>query len=258
MEEILCQLADSFLDSTSSPSHRALLYLKGKREDLIVNALSETLIKLDDTRRISTEYGLRSDEITAWNSTLKSRGYFSGSSGLKREKIHGRVDLTCLDPADLPVELIEVKAWSATDAVDESRYLDSKQYNHSLLKSFEIDALKMQAVNVAKNATNMIVTAVFTVHCDDLSIQQMTEKGLSYVSLLNKQNSDKARIGSSDDYRLAGVNQIMNQFNAKFGSGTELNAKFTHVYAFNRNQAFLDGVGLSLDLIGAEFKHLSN
>ena len=252
MEDLLCQLADSFQDSTSSPSHRALLYLKGKREDLIVNALSETLMKLDGTRRIRAEYGLRGDEITAWNFALKSRGYFSGSSGLKREKLRGRIDLTCVDPVNLPIELIEVKAWSATDVVDETRYLDSKQYNHSVLKSFEIDALKMQAVNAANSATSMIVTALFTVHCDGLSIAQLTEKGLAYVSLLNKQNSDKAKIGNSDEYRVAGVNRIMNQFEANFGSGTKLNAKFSHVPAFNRNQALLEGVGLSLDLIGAE------
>lgn len=258
MEYLLSQLADSFLDPTLSPSNRAHLYLKGKREDQIVKMLSETLMKTDGTRRICAEYGLRRDEITAWNRALKLRGYFSEPGGLKREKQRGRIDLTCVDPVNLPIELIEVKAWSATDVVDELRYLGSKQHNHSVLKSFEIDALKMQAVNAAKSATSMIVTALFTVHCDGLSSAQMTEKGLAYVSLLNKQNSDKAKIGNSDAYRIAGVNQIMNQFKVNFGSGTELNAKFTHVSAFNRHQASFEGVGLSLDLIGAEIHQKLN
>ncbi len=82
----------------------------------------------------------------------------------------------------------------------------------------------------------------------------MKKIGLSYVGLLNKQNKDKARIGNSDAYRIAGLRKIVNQFESNFGEGTELNAKFVHISAFGREDAILDGVGLSLDLIGAELK----
>jgi hypothetical protein len=254
LNELFNQLAENLMGPSFDSQSRARLYLQGKREDQIVDSLSETLMKLDDTRTINAEHRLKPDELAAWNLSLESRGFFSGASGLSKKKLSGRVDLASVDQDNLPIALFEVKAWSATDAVDETRYLESKQYNHSILKSFEIDALKMQAVNAAEGATSVIVTALFTIHCDGLSNAQLAEKGLAYVSLLNKQNSDKAKIGNSDDYRIAGVNRIMNQFEANFGSGTKLNAKFAHAPAFNRNQAILDGVGLSLDLIGAEIR----
>jgi hypothetical protein len=252
MSELLGQLAEILAGPFFDSQSRARLYLEGKREDRIVASLSEALMRLDHKRKIIAEHRLKPDELAAWNLSLESRGFFSGASGLRKKKSSGRVDLTSVDQNDLPIALFEVKAWSATDAVDETRYLESKQYNHSILKSFEIDALKMLAVNAAEDATSVIVTALFTIHCDGLSNAQLAEKGLSYVSLLNKQNSDKAKIGNSDDYRDAGVNRVMNQFEVNFGSGTEINAKFAHVPAFSRNQAALSGVGLSLDLIGAE------
>ena len=254
MNELVRQLAISLMAQPFDSQSRALLYLMGKREDLIVKTLSDVLRMEDSSRRIKSEHRLLPQELIRWNQSLKTRGYFDDSSGLKAPKKTGRVDLSCLDPNAIPELLIEVKAWSATDAVDNSRYKETKQYNHSLLKSFEIDALKLLAVNGGENVKRLIVTALFTVHCDNLSVAQMKRMGLSYVGLLNKQNTDKVRIGNSDAYRTAGVRQIVNQFESNFGEGTELNAKFVHISAFGREDAILNGVGLSLDLIGAELK----
>ena len=236
MNELVRQLAISLMAPPFDSQSRALLYLMGKREDLIVKTLSDVLRMEDSSRRIKSEHRLLPQELIRWNQSLKTRGYFDDSSGLKAPKKTGRVDLSCLDP------------------VDNSRYKETKQYNHSLLKSFEIDALKLLAVKGGENVKRLIVTALFTVHCDNLSVAQMKRMGLSYVGLLNKQNTDKVRIGNSDAYRTAGVRQIVNQFESNFGEGTELNAKFVHISAFGREDAILNGVGLSLDLIGAELK----
>jgi len=254
MNELVRQLAISLMAPPFDSQSRALLYLTGKREDLIVKTLLDVLKKEDSTRIIKSEHRLLPQELIKWNQSLKRRGYFDDSSGLKDPKKTGRVDLSCLDLNAVPETLIEVKAWSATDAVDDSRYTEAKQYNHSLLKSFEIDALKLLAVNSGENAKRLIVTALFTVHCDNLNVAQMKRMGLSYAGLLNKQNTDKTRIGNSDAYRIAGLRQIVNQFESNFGEGTELNAKFVHISAFGREDGILDGVGLSLDLIGAELK----
>jgi hypothetical protein len=254
MNDLIRQQAISLMAPPFDSQSRALLYLTGKREDLIVKTLLDVLRKEDSSRRIKSEHGLLPKELTRWNQSLKTRGYFDNPSGLKAQKKTGRVDLSCLDPNAVPETLIEVKAWSATDAVDDSRYTETKQYNHSLLKSFEIDALKLLAVNSGEKTKRLIVTALFTVHCDNLSVAQMKRMGLSYVGLLNKQNTDKARIGNSDAYRTAGVRQIVNQFESNFGEGTELNAKFVNISAFGREDAILNGVGLSLDLIGAELR----
>ena len=254
MIDLIRQQASSLMAPPFDFQSRALLYLMGKREDLIVKTLLDVLRMEDSPRMIKSEHRLLPEELIRWNQSLKTRGYFDDSSGLKAPKKTGRVDLSCLDPNAKPELLIEVKAWSATDAVDDSRYTETKQYNHSLLKSFEIDALKLLAVNSGEKTKRLIVTALFTVHCDNLSVAQMKRMGLSYVGLLNKQNTDKARIGDSDAYRTAGVRQIVNQFESNFGEGTALNAKFIHTSAFGREDAILDGVGLSLDLIGAELK----
>ena len=254
MNELVRQLAISLMAPPFDSQSRALLYLMGKREDLIVKTLSDVLRMEDSSRRIKSEHRLLPQELIRWNQSLKTRGYFDDSSGLKAPKKTGRVDLSCLDPNAIPELLIEVKAWSATDAVDNSRYKETKQYNHSLLKSFEIDALKLLAVKGGENVKRLIVTALFTVHCDNLSVAQMKRMGLPFVGLLNKQNIDKAGIGNSDAYRIAGLHQIINQFQSNFGEGTELNAEFINVSAFGREDAILDGVGLSLDLIGASLK----
>jgi hypothetical protein len=254
MIDLVHQQAISLMSPPFDSHSRALLYLMGKREDLIVKTLLDVLRTEDSSRRIKSEHRLMPQELTRWNQSLKTRGYFDDSSGLKARKKTGRVDLSCLDPNAVPETLIEVKAWSATDAVDDSRYTETKQYNHSLLKSFEIDALKLLAVNSGEKTKRLIVTALFTVHCDNLSVAQMKRMGLPFVGLLNKQNIDKAGIGNSDAYRIAGLHQIINQFQSNFGEGTELNAEFINVSAFGREDAFLDGVGLSLDLIGATLK----
>ena len=252
MNEIAQQAAQLLMAPPFNSESRALLYLRGKREDLIVDALIASLQNLQNPDTIKKEIPVAKNQIDSWNETLSSRGYFNGKGGLKSKKQKGRVDLACFDSNSNPTMLIEVKAWSATDAVDESRYTDAKKYNHNLLKSFEIDALKLLAAGANSNSKLAIVTALFTVHCDGLTVSQMKKRKLEYVSLLRKQNRDKAGIGDSDAYRDAGVKKLTNQFDLNFGIGTPLNAKITHVSAFGRNDAIIDGVGLSLDLISAE------
>ena len=252
MRKILQETAHLFMSPPFDPKSRALLYLLKKREDLIVDALSRVVQDLEVNSIPKKEFPVDSEALRSWNLSLKNHKYFGGSGGLKTKKQRGRIDLACLDSKSNPIMLVEVKAWSATDAVDESRYLESKQYNHSLLKSFEIDALKLCAVNSDGKAKLLIITALFTIHCDNMSESQMKRMKLKYIDLLKKQNRDKVGIGNSDAYRIAGVERMMHQFETKFGRGTEMNAKFTHVPVFSRDEAFLDSVGLSLDLIGAE------
>ena len=252
MEENLRQVAELFLNPPFNSESRALLYLRGKREDLIVKALQNVLQNSRPADELKREIPLSKDQIKLWNETLKARGYFKDKSGLKSTKQRGRIDLARFDANSNPTMLIEVKAWSATDAVDDSRYTHAKRYNHSLLKSFEIDALKLLAAGGDQNINLAIVTALFTVHCDDMSVSQMKKQKLKFISLLMKQNRDKAGIGNSDAYRVAGVNKLTSQFESSFGIGTPFNAKITHVSAFGRSDAIIDGVALSLDLIGAE------
>ena len=256
MNEITRQIAQLLMAPPFNSESRALLYLRGKREDLIVDALIASLQNSQNPDSIKKEIPLEKNQIDSWNESLSSRGYFTGKSGLKSKKQKGRVDLACFDSNSNPTMLIEVKAWSATDAVDESRYTDAKKYNHSLLKSFEIDALKLLAIGANSNSNLAIVTALFTVHCDGLTVSQMKQRKLEYVPLLRKQNLDKAEIGDSDAYRVAGVKKLTNQLELNFGSRTPFNAKITHGSVFGRDDASIDGVGLSLDLVFAQFKSI--
>ena len=252
MEENLRQVAKLFMNPPFDSESRALLYLHGKREDLIVDALQTVLQNSRTADELKREIPVSKDQINLWNETLKARGYFKDKSGLKSTKQRGRIDLARFDANSNPTMLIEVKAWSATDAVDDSRYTHAKRYNHSLLKSFEIDALKLIAAGGDQKINLAIVTALFTLHCDDMTVSQMKKRKLKFIPLLMKQNSDKAGIGNSDAYRVAGVNKLTSQFESSFGIGTPFNAKITHVSAFGRSDAIIDGVALSLDLIGAE------
>jgi hypothetical protein len=252
MEENLRQVAKLFMNPPFDSESRALLYLHGKREDLIVDALQTVLQNSRTADELKREIPVSKDQINLWNETLKARGYFKDKSGLKSAKQRGRIDLARFDANSNPTMLIEVKAWSATDAVDDSRYTHAKRYNHSLLKSFEIDALKLIAAGGDQKINLAIVTALFTLHCDDMTVSQMKKRKLKFIPLLMKQNSDKAGIGNSDAYRVAGVNKLTSQFESSFGIGTPFNAKITHVSAFGRSDAIIDGVALSLDLIGAE------
>lgn len=101
-----------------------------------------------------------------------------------------------------------------------------------------------------------IVTAMFTLHCDEMSKSDLkklkSDYELKYVDLLLKQNRDKAGIGTSDDYRRCGLDNMLAHLGKQFGPGTSTNAKFSHVAAFGRSSASWNGVDISLDLILAE------
>ena len=91
MNDLIRQQAISLMAPPFDSQSRALLYLTGKREDLIVKTLLDVLRKEDSSRRIKSEHGLLPQELTRWNQSLKTRGYFDDSSGLKAQK----KDWTC-------------------------------------------------------------------------------------------------------------------------------------------------------------------
>jgi hypothetical protein len=231
---------------------RALLYAQKKREDLL-QAECLRIIQSESQSQLSrTEFPLKKDDVHSWNEALDLRGYFEDKSGLLARKQKGRIDVVGFSEDDAMSHLIEVKAWSAGDAVDISRYRPGKKTNHSISKSFEIDALKMLSVNTDEKLCRSIVTAMFTIHCDGMTKSELEKRGFPFLDLLMKQNRDKAKIGSSDDYRRVGLELMLTELGREFGPGTQMNTQIAHISAFGRADANFQGVGISLDLVYAE------
>lgn len=231
-----------------SPS-RALLYATTKRESAVRDECVSVLLQQEGVASARSELPLTSGQVARWNSALTSKGYFDGSGGLKAAKQRGRVDAASFGSGGDVRSLVEVKFWSATDAVDPSRYLPGKTYNHSLLKSLEIDALKLRSAAPSSAVDKLIVTALFTIHCDGLSDDRMRAIGLAYVPLLAAQNRDRFGVGDSFAYRRAGVEKVMTEFRSFLGRGA--NADVVHLPVFGSDTAAYKGVGVSLDLVVA-------
>jgi len=231
---------------------RALLYAQGKREDLLQAECLRIIHSESKSELSRTEFPLDKDEVGIWNELLGSRGYFEDKSGLSARKQRGRIDVVGFTETGLMNHLIEVKAWSAGDAVNMSRYRPGKKTNHSISKSFEIDALKMFSVKPREKLRRSIVTAMFTIHCDGMSESELKERKFKFLPLLMEQNRDKAKIGSSDNYRRVGLERMLTELGGAFGPGTAMNAQFSYLSAFGRADAISQGVGISLDLMFAE------
>jgi hypothetical protein len=250
------QLEQALMEPPFDSTSRALLYAVKKDERSIQDLIAKIIGSVDQRGTSDTEVSLNQDQINRWNSSLQARGYIGGRQGLKREKLRGRFDVVGYVDGNVR-QLIEVKAWSAGDAVDLSRYRlpdcdqPSKKYNHSISQSFEIDALKMLAVD-GPSIQRTVATALFTIHCDGLSKDKMESIGLKYLELLTQQNRDTAGIGDSDAYRQFGVTRLINELSRQFGPSTEFNSLITHRAMFSRSDATYQGVGISLDLVIAD------
>lgn len=250
-EQLGRDLANVLMGDRYHPERRALLYATEKREDLLRDELVEILRAGPGTGSARRELPLTAEQVAAWNESLLQRGYFSDRSGLGDPKKRGRIDAAAASADGSLSHLVEVKAWSATDAVEQRRYSAQCKYNHSLSKAFEIDALKLRSVQPEERLERFIVTAMFTIHCDGLSRQQLLSKGLSYVGVNMKQNLDKAGIGSSMEYRRLGLEMLTEAFDGRFGRGTDFDASIAAVRAFSGDEAEFLGVGVSLDLVVA-------
>ena len=244
------QLERALMQPPFDSMSRALLYAQKKDERSIQDHIAQIVGSVERLGTSQTEVSLNEGEIDRWNSTLRSRGYFTRKTGLKQEKKRGRFDVVGYIDGNIR-HLVEVKAWSAGDAVDESRYFDTKTYNHSISQSFEIDALKMLAVN-GPSIRRTVATALFTIHCDGLSEGKMISMGLGFPSLLAKQNLDKACIGDSDAYRQHGVTRLIDELTRQFGPSTEFKSLIDHRVMFSRADASYQGVGISLDMVTAD------
>jgi hypothetical protein len=252
MSDLLKALVGVLNGSEYDSQARALLYSQGKREDLL-QAECLRIIRSESQSNLSrTEFPLKQEDIRVWNEALRRRGYFADKSGLPTKKQRGRIDVVGFSHDETLSHLIEVKAWSAGDAVDVSRYRSGKKSNHSISKSFEIDALKMLSVQPGEMLRRSIVTAMFTIHCDGMPKSELEKRGFPFLDLLMKQNRDRAKIGGSDDYRRVGLELMLAELCREFGPGTAMNAQFSHVSAFGRADANFKGVGISLDLVYAD------
>ena len=245
------QLVERINGPTYNSSKRALLYAKGKQENELRNECMFLVAQDPKVGSARVELQLTQDQVATWNDLLTQSGYFHGKSRLRGTKRSGRFDVAAYDPAGSLSHLMEVKFWSANDAVDQRWYSEESQPNHNILKSFEIDALKMQAGS-AGVTQKWIVTAMFTIHCDGFAKDELKTRGFQYLSLLQKQNRDKAQIGNSDAYRDTGVQNLLMQLNGRFGTGTAWDAQFHHFSIFDRTTASHEGVGVSMDLIIAK------
>ena len=244
------QLEDALMQPPFDSTSRALLYAINKDERSIQDLIAKIVGSVDQRGTSDTEVSLDRNQIKRWNSSLQAKGYIGVKHGLKREKMRGRFDVVGYVDGNIR-QLIEVKLWSAGDAVDESRYNFSKPYNHSISQSFGIDALKMAAVD-GSSIRRTVATALFTIHCDGMSEAEMKLMGLGFPSLLAKQNRDKAGIGNSDAYRQLAVTRIINELSKQFGPSTEFNSLITHRVMFSRSDASYQGVGISLDMVTAD------
>jgi hypothetical protein len=252
MSDLLKKLGAVLNGPKYDSQSRALLYAQKKREDLL-QAECLRIIQSESRSQLSrTEFPLNKDDVNSWNKALDLRGYFKDKSGLLARKQKGRIDVVGFSEDDVMSHLIEVKAWSAGDAVDISRYRSGKKTNHSISKSFEIDALKMLSVNTGVKLHRSIVTAMFTIHCDGMTKSELKARKFKYIPLLMKQNKDRAKIGGSDDYRRVGIEMMLTELDREFGPGTRMNAQIAHISAFGRADANFQGVGISLDLVYAE------
>jgi hypothetical protein len=244
-------IAGELGDPKYTPADRALLYARGKREGDIRNLLARQLPTQVPVADSFTEWAVPSNNVSGWNELLRSRDYFSNKSGLSAEKQRGRVDVITRTIDKEPLDLVEVKAWSTTDANQLRRYESICKYNHSISKAFEIDALKLLAIEAPSVRSRIIVTCFFTVHCDHLSESDMNGLKLAYVPLLKFQNNDSLKIGGSREYRARGVRLAGEHLFAQFGHGTDLGASIDTFQIFDESSARVDGVGISLDVIVA-------
>lgn len=233
-------------DSTS----RAQLYAVGKKEKSIQREIEKILGSVEQLGTTRTELRLDQNQNDRWNSSLRTRGYFAPQTKLKPTTSPGRVDVVGYIDGNIR-QLIEVKLWSAGDAVNESRYNFSMPHHHSISQSFGIDALKMLAVN-GPLIRRTVATALFTIHCDGLSRNEMKLMGLKYPKLLAQQNRDAAGIGDSDAYRQHGVTRLIDELTRQFGPSTEFKSSIDHRVMFSRADASYRGVGISLDMVTAD------
>ena len=255
MIEFLGKLAGALMGPEHDSDSRALLYVKGKKESRLQSKCLQILKHDYASDRSRTEYPLGTEQVKHWNALLDERGYFDDKSGLKKSKKKGRIDVVGIGQDNSLSHLLEIKLWSAGDAVDNSRYLlgrEGREVKHSISKSFEVDALKIFSIEGEMNLHRCIVTAMFTLHCDGMPKSDLKARKMPYLDLLTKQNKDKAGFGTSDDYRRVGLDTMLTQLGEQFGPGTSTNAKFSHVAAFGRSSASWNGVDISLDLILAE------
>ena len=244
-------ITDELGDSEYTPTDRALLYARGKREGDIRDLLARQLPTQVRVADSFTEWAVPPNDVSGWNELLRSRDYFSNKSGLSAEKQRGRVDVITRTIDKEPLDLVEVKAWSTTDANQLKRYASPCKYNHSISKAFEIDALKLLAITAPSVRSRIIVTCFFTVHCDHLSESDMKGLKLAYVPLLKFQNNDSLKIGGSREYRARGVRLAGEHLSTQFGHGTDLGASIDTYPIFDESSARVDGVGISLDVIVA-------
>lgn len=127
MIEFLEKLAGAIMGPKYDSDSRALLYFPGKREDLL-QCECEQILKHDyKLERSETEHRLSKEQVEHWNGLLDERGYFDDRSGLKKPKKKGRIDVVGIGQDNSLSHLVEIKLWSAGDAVDDSRYLPGKK-----------------------------------------------------------------------------------------------------------------------------------
>ena len=97
---------------------RALLYVKGKKESRLQSECLQILKHDYASDRSRTEYPLGTEQVKHWNALLDERGYFDDKSGLKKSKKKGRIDVVGIGQDNSLSHLLEIKLWSAGDAVD--------------------------------------------------------------------------------------------------------------------------------------------
>lgn len=249
-DDLTSELVEVFMSPKYDQNSRALLYAQGKKEGIIRDEIASVISKSSAAMTSQIEFSVDKDSISRWNDKLRHLGYFDSKWGLNREKKNARIDVVAFENGVI-TQVIEVKAWSSGDAVDLTRFGSQKKHNHSISRSFEIDALKLLSV-AGDRVQRTIVTALFTIHCDGLSLSDIRQHKLAYPGLLHLQNRDKAGIGSSFDYRATAIRNMTSELNRQFGLGTVLSSRIHHKEAFSAPDGLIDGVGVSMDLFIAE------
>ena len=109
--EIGKHLASTFNGPSYTDTARALLYARGKREDIIRDESCKVLQALSEAPLAQTELRLTLEQVQFWNGMLREHGLLGTPGGLKGAKKRGRVDVAVQNPSGSPIALAEIKAW---------------------------------------------------------------------------------------------------------------------------------------------------
>lgn len=211
--------ANEFLDvliaacGRSSPEQIARASVVGKNEAMFRDLTLNELSRIRPEWLCRGEWDTPKDAFDRWSRVWPAE-----------TKSKGIVDLVAVSAkepfSESPKLAAEFKLWYWFDALDDSKYGDSKrEYHHKVSDSFVMDATKLVSVMPDAELGRMIVTVVPTFHLDEIPLNDGNKRGdflincgfpKSYVSLTKA--DVKAGVPSTSETRSRALGKISDYF----------------------------------------------